>query len=132
MEKLKEFRFNKDKENRALVIKVDKEKLLVDVEHYVCPLNSMEDLVEVLPETAPRFVLLQFEYHSLDGRIAYPHVFIYYSPPGVRTDIHMLYASVETNVQRATESSRAFELDDLEELSSEWVTSRLRETLTRA
>ena len=44
---------------------------------------TMEELSEELPETAPRFVLLQFEYHSIDGRIAYPHVFVYYSPPSM-------------------------------------------------
>lgn len=43
---------------------------------------KIEDLEAELPTHEPRYIALSYCYHHDDGRVSYPLVFIFVSPPG--------------------------------------------------
>ncbi|RUP43222.1 hypothetical protein BC936DRAFT_137462 [Jimgerdemannia flammicorona] len=97
LEKLKQFRFaKKSKGNAAYVFEED--EMYDDI--------TMEDLVDVLPENSPRYIVLSYELHHHDGRNSFPLVFIYWSPNTVKSEMHMLYAGVKTYLQSQADVSK--------------------------
>uniref|UniRef100_A0A3Q3FBY9 Glia maturation factor beta n=1 Tax=Labrus bergylta TaxID=56723 RepID=A0A3Q3FBY9_9LABR len=81
IKKLKAFRFRKETNNAAIIMKIDKERQLVvlDEEHEDI---SPDDLKEELPERQPRFIVYSYKYQHDDGRVSYPLCFIFSSPAG--------------------------------------------------
>ncbi|KAF9185682.1 hypothetical protein BGZ51_002513 [Haplosporangium sp. Z 767] len=125
IEKIKAFRFAKRSQgNAALICKIDKNKLLIEEDADEDSL-SMEDLAELLPENTPRYIVLSFELKHDDGRLSFPLVFIYYSPKGVRPELNMLYASAKTHFQEKVDLGKVFDLQDAENLTEEWMRSKL-------
>ncbi|CAM0137925.1 hypothetical protein VKS41_001146 [Umbelopsis sp. WA50703] len=125
VQKLKDFRFKKfSSGNAAFVLKVDKKNLKVveDEEHDDI---SLEDLVEELPENAPRFIILSYELKHKDGRNSFPLVFIYWSPKDVNPQLHMLYATAKTYLQEKIDVTRGFDIRDTEDLTDEFLQSQL-------
>ena len=45
-----------------------------------------------------RYVVYSYRHERPDGRVSFPLIFIYYSPNGVKPDMHMMYASSKTNL----------------------------------
>ncbi|XP_021095451.1 glia maturation factor gamma isoform X5 [Heterocephalus glaber] len=93
-EKLRKFRFRKETDNAAIIMKVDKDRQMVVLEEelqvvtccllsyvYFWPQNiSPEELKLELPERQPRFVVYSYKYVHEDGRVSYPLCFIFSSP----------------------------------------------------
>uniref|UniRef100_A0A8V0Z9A3 Glia maturation factor beta n=1 Tax=Gallus gallus TaxID=9031 RepID=A0A8V0Z9A3_CHICK len=81
VEKLRKFRFRKETNNAAIIMKIDKDKQLVvlDEEHEGI---SPDELKDELPERQPRFIVYSYKYQHEDGRVSYPLCFIFSSPVG--------------------------------------------------
>ncbi|XP_021095457.1 glia maturation factor gamma isoform X11 [Heterocephalus glaber] len=81
-EKLRKFRFRKETDNAAIIMKVDKDRQMVVLEEELQNI-SPEELKLELPERQPRFVVYSYKYVHEDGRVSYPLCFIFSSPVGV-------------------------------------------------
>ncbi|KAF9101177.1 hypothetical protein BGX27_011587 [Mortierella sp. AM989] len=119
------FRFAKRSEgNAAIICKIDKNKLLIEADE-VLESSSIEDLAEMLPENSPRYIVLSIELKHSDGRLSFPLVFIYYSPPGVKPELNMLYASAKTYFQNKVGLGKVFDVQNAGTLTKEWMSSML-------
>lgn len=56
------------------------------------PIESIEELMEELPDNSARYVLLSYPIKLSDGRIKNPFVLLYWRPPTSGQENKMLYA----------------------------------------
>ena len=78
-------------------------QVVIDEEFEDMPLD---EIVEELPETTPRYFVYTYLYKHADGRVSYPMVFVYISPNGVKPELHMLYAGSKTEVVDALKMTK--------------------------
>ena len=123
--KLKSFRFRKEKNIAAIVLKIDPEKLLV-VEDETFEDITFDELKSELPEHNPRYVVLSYVYHHDDNRISFPLCFIHISPAGCKPQLHMMYAGTYIEVQNVLGLTKTFEVRDIEEFTEEWLKTKLK------
>ena len=115
---------------------MEKEKRLIVEEDRIedC---STESLMEELPTHQPRFVVrtdrdslflstpflqvYSFPHTHKDGRVSYPMVFIFSSPPGGSVELNMMYAGSKINLVREAGMTKIVELRDLEELTDDYL-----------
>jgi len=124
---LRKFRFAKrSKGNCALVIRVNKQKLILEeVEQFDGV--ELEELAEELPSQNPRFVLLSYEMHHSDGRISYPLIIVNWLPSGCETGLMTLHASATILFQNTADVQRVVEVrDGAEGLTKEALDAKLR------
>ncbi|XP_066143554.1 glia maturation factor [Euwallacea fornicatus] len=121
---LRDFRFRKYKDTAALVLKVDREKQLIVIDEYLDDTN-IESLQESLPGHQPRFVILSYKQEHKDGRISYPLCFIFFTPRDSHAELQMMYAGSKLALQKESDVSRAYEIRELEDLTEEWLLSKL-------
>ncbi|XP_007434653.1 glia maturation factor gamma isoform X2 [Python bivittatus] len=124
LEKLKKFRFQKETNNTAIMMKVDKDRQLVVLEEEFQDV-SPEQLRNELPERQPRFVVYSYKYVHSDGRISYPLCFIFSSPAGCKPEQQMMYAGSKNRLVQAAELTKVFEIRSTEELTEQWLKERL-------
>lgn len=55
-------------------------------------IDSIEELVEELPDTSPRYIILSYPFKLDDGRLKSPLVMLYWIPPTSGQESRMLYA----------------------------------------
>ncbi|XP_040917200.1 glia maturation factor beta [Toxotes jaculatrix] len=124
VKKLREFRFRKETNNAAIVMKIDKDKQLVilDEEHEDI---SPDDLKDELPERQPRFIVYSYKYQHDDGRVSYPLCFIFSSPVGCRPEQQMMYAGSKNKLVQTVELTKVFEIRNTEDLTEEWLREKL-------
>uniref|UniRef100_A0A671X4M7 Glia maturation factor n=1 Tax=Sparus aurata TaxID=8175 RepID=A0A671X4M7_SPAAU len=118
VKKLKEFRFRKETNNAAIVMKIDKDKQLVilEEEHEICELS-------LAPGT---FIVYSYKYQHDDGRVSYPLCFIFSSPVGCRPEQMMMYAGSKNKLVHTVQLSKVFEIRNTEDLTEEWLREKLR------
>lgn len=121
---LKDFRFRKEKNNAAIIMKILPEELKV-VEDESYENTSIEELVEELPEHLPRYVVLSYVLKHSDGRVSYPLCFIFISPSGTKPELQMMYAGSKNEVVNELKLSKVFELRSVEEFTEEWLEDKL-------
>lgn len=80
------------------------------------PLNSTVALINALPETAPRFVVLSYPLTLEDGRKSNPYVLIYYRPQTATQNNRMAYAGAVELIRNEAGVSRVIEIEELDEL----------------
>uniref|UniRef100_A0AAQ5ZW15 Glia maturation factor n=1 Tax=Amphiprion ocellaris TaxID=80972 RepID=A0AAQ5ZW15_AMPOC len=119
VKKLRAFRFRKETNNAAIVMKIDKDKQLVilDEEHEVGFL-----LLSLSPGT---FVVYSYKYQHDDGRVSYPLCFIFSSPVGCRPEQQMMYAGSKNKLVQTVELTKVFEIRNTEDLTEEWLREKL-------
>ncbi|KAF8643763.1 hypothetical protein AX16_008782 [Volvariella volvacea WC 439] len=123
---LRKFRFARRNEgSAALVIKVNKQKLIVEeVEQFDS--ISIEELAEELPENAPRYVVLSYELHHSDGRKSFPLVLINWAPTTSEIGLLTLHASAFIDFQNTADVSKVIEIrDGPESLTKEAIDAKL-------
>uniref|UniRef100_A0A671X6W1 Glia maturation factor n=1 Tax=Sparus aurata TaxID=8175 RepID=A0A671X6W1_SPAAU len=132
VKKLKEFRFRKETNNAAIVMKIDKDKQLVILEEEHEDI-SPDDLKDELPERQPRypfnmctFIVYSYKYQHDDGRVSYPLCFIFSSPVGCRPEQMMMYAGSKNKLVHTVQLSKVFEIRNTEDLTEEWLREKLR------
>ncbi|KAL6091406.1 hypothetical protein STEG23_028388 [Scotinomys teguina] len=102
-EKLRKFRFRKETNNAAIIMKVDKDRQMVVLEEEFQNI-SPEELRLELPERQPRFVVYSYKYSHADGRVSYPLCFIFSSPVGTGPGPDSLKRDEETEIQRGSDT----------------------------
>uniref|UniRef100_H3CI71 Glia maturation factor n=1 Tax=Tetraodon nigroviridis TaxID=99883 RepID=H3CI71_TETNG len=125
VKKLKEFRFRKETNNAAIIMKIDKDKQLVILEEEHEDI-SPDDLKDELPERQPRFIIYSYKYQHDDGRVSYPLCFIFSSPAGKKGGVLRVSARARHHsVVNAGVSCRVFEIRNTEDLTEEWLREKL-------
>uniref|UniRef100_A0A674NM77 Glia maturation factor beta n=1 Tax=Takifugu rubripes TaxID=31033 RepID=A0A674NM77_TAKRU len=124
VKKLKEFRFRKETNNAAIIMKIDKDKQLVILEEEHEDI-SPDDLKDELPERQPRFIVYSYKYQHDDGRVSYPLCFIFSSPVGCRPEQQMMYAGSKNKLVHTVQLSKVFEIRNTEDLTEEWLREKL-------
>jgi len=114
-----------NKENAAIIMKINKDKLLVEIEESIdnC---SVEMLQNSLPESAPRYLAYSYKYSHPDGRVSFPLVFIYYCPREINPTLSMLYSSTKTRLMNATQITKTFDIQEADSLTEEWLKEKLK------
>ncbi|KAH7102295.1 glia maturation factor beta [Auriculariales sp. MPI-PUGE-AT-0066] len=123
---LRKFRFaRRNAGSAALVVKVNKKELILEeVEQF--DNISLEDLIEELPETAPRYIVLSYELKHKDGRTSFPLVLVNWVPPTTETSLLTLHASAFVQFQVTADVSKIIEVrDGPEGLTKEIIDSKL-------
>ncbi|ORX62795.1 glia maturation factor beta, partial [Hesseltinella vesiculosa] len=106
-DKMRQFRFSKSSSgDSAIVMKIDKEKLIIIEEEEVNDIESMEELVELLPENTPRYVALSQKVTHADGRETYPLIFIFWAPASSSPELLMLYTTAKMHLQATLDIGR--------------------------
>ncbi|NXG36342.1 GMFB factor, partial [Dromaius novaehollandiae] len=109
VEKLRKFRFRKETNNAAIIMKIDKDKQLVvlDEEHEGI---SPDELKDELPERQPRYPSyvtgICYRYQHDDGRVSYPLCFIFSSPVGCKPEQQMMYAGSKNKLVQTAELTK--------------------------
>jgi len=121
---LKSFRFRRDVSCAAIIMKVNKENLTIILDEILEDTNA-EEVRESLPDHQPRFVLLSYPLQHKDGRSSFPLCFIFSSPRDCKPELQMMYAGSKLSLVNQMELQNVFEIRELEELTEEWLTSKL-------
>ncbi|KAK3793203.1 hypothetical protein RRG08_012879 [Elysia crispata] len=122
---LKKFRFRKQKNMAAIVLKIDKAslKVILDEEYEDIEIS---DLQEELPPQQPRYVCLSYVQKHDDGRVSYPFIFIFISPQGCHPEQQMLYAGSKSATIKNGGFTKVMELRSVEELTEETILDKLK------
>uniref|UniRef100_A0A667IHS9 Glia maturation factor n=1 Tax=Lynx canadensis TaxID=61383 RepID=A0A667IHS9_LYNCA len=123
-EKLRQFRFRKETDNAAIIMKVDKDRQMVVLEEEFQNI-SPEELKTELPERQPRFVVYSYKYVHEDGRVSYPLCFIFSSPVGCKPEQQMMYAGSKNRLVQTAELTKVFEIRTTEDLTEAWLQEKL-------
>uniref|UniRef100_A0A2K6ST30 Glia maturation factor n=1 Tax=Saimiri boliviensis boliviensis TaxID=39432 RepID=A0A2K6ST30_SAIBB len=104
-ERLRKFRFRKETDNAAIIMKVDKDRQMVVLEEEFQNI-SPDELKMELPERQPRFVVYSYKYVHEDGRVSYPLCFIFSSPVGCKPEQQMMYAGSKNRLVQTAELTK--------------------------
>jgi predicted DNA-binding protein len=123
-ERLKKFRFRKEKTNAAIIMKIiaEEQKIVLDEEFDDV---SLEDVAAELPERQPRYCAYSYAYKHDDGRVSYPLCFIFVSPEGCKPEIQMMYAGSKNALVKMGQFTKVFETRNVEELTEDWLKEKL-------
>jgi len=110
-DELKKFRFAKSNGISALVAKVNKRELIIQIEETYNDL-TLEELVEELPESSPRYILLSYKFTTNDGRVTNPLVLINWVPPSCEMSLLTLHASAWIEFEQLADASKVFDVRD--------------------
>ncbi|KAI0949962.1 hypothetical protein AcW1_006165 [Taiwanofungus camphoratus] len=123
---LRKFRFaRRDAGSAALVVKIDKQKLIMEeVEQF--DNISIDDLAEELPENSPRYVVLSYELIHGDGRKSFPLILVNWAPTSSEIGLLTLHASAFLDFQATADISKVIEVrDGAEGFTKEFVDAKL-------
>jgi len=117
----KKFKLSKNQNNRAYILKINKDTLTVIEDKIVEDITNIQEFVEDhLPESEPRFIAYSTKQVFPDGRVTFPLLFIFYCPPTSMT-LNSIYASTKQRVVNTLEILKIFEIRDREEFTDEWM-----------
>jgi len=120
----KQFKLSK-KTSYALILKINKDKLMVEVESTL-ENQTLEDIANSLPDSAPRYILYSYQHKHSDGRMSIPLVFIFYCPRDINPTLNMLYASTKTRLINDLQVMKTFDIQTSEDLTEEWLKTKLK------
>jgi len=123
-EQLKKFRFNKDKSNNAIVMKVDKEAYTIVCDEVLEDTN-IEELRDCLPDHQPRYIVYSFKKEHGDGRVSYPMCFIFSTPRDCKPELQMMYAGSKLSLVNTAGLTKCYEIREIDELTEEWLSEKL-------
>ncbi|XP_071070029.1 glia maturation factor beta isoform X2 [Dasypus novemcinctus] len=111
VEKLRKFRFRKETNNAAIIMKIDKDKRLVVLDEELEGI-SPDELKDELPERQPRYPFLC----ALKR-------FIFFR--GCKPEQQMMYAGSKNKLVQTAELTKVFEIRNTEDLTEEWLREKL-------
>jgi len=120
----KKFKLSK-KTSYALILKINKEKLQVEIDDTLED-QSLEDIANSLPDSAPRYILYSYQHKHPDGRTSIPLVFIFYCPRDINPTLNMLYASTKTRLINELQVMKTFDIQTTDDLTEEWLKTKLK------
>ncbi|EGW30346.1 uncharacterized protein SPAPADRAFT_63201 [Spathaspora passalidarum NRRL Y-27907] len=110
---LRKFRFASarvDKMQAAIYV-IDKESYEVKRDDTEI-IDSVEDLIEELPDNTPRYIVLSYPFKLDDGRLKTPLVLLYWIPPTSGQESRMLYAGALEQFRDKAGVSRLIKVED--------------------
>ncbi|XP_061728044.1 glia maturation factor beta [Cydia pomonella] len=123
-EKLKKFRFSKHNENCALILKVNREKQMLEVDEELESVE-LEELQDILPSHQPRFIVYSYKMEHEDGRTSFPMCFIFYTPRDAHMELQVMYAGTQRALAAAVGAPRLLEVREIDELTADWLKEKL-------
>ncbi|KAG5419719.1 hypothetical protein I9W82_001599 [Candida metapsilosis] len=110
LSQLKKFRFESARVNKpqALIYKETNE-IKQEVDDTI---DSIEGLVEELPDNSPRYILLSYPIKTKDGRLQSPLVMLYWIPPTSNQANRMLYAGAVEQFRDKAGVSKLIKVED--------------------
>ncbi|KAJ2749202.1 hypothetical protein GGI19_005776 [Coemansia pectinata] len=87
--------------------------------------TTLEEVVEDLPDNAPRYLVLSYRYEHNDKRVSYPLVLIYYCPETARPADRMLYASTQQLFATKAKLDKVYLLEDKDDFTQEWLDEKV-------
>ncbi|KAJ1655324.1 hypothetical protein GGF44_002968 [Coemansia sp. RSA 1694] len=87
--------------------------------------TTLEDLVDELPDNAPRYLVLSYRYEHQDKRVSYPLVLVYYCPGTARPADRMLYASTQQHFATMAKLDKVYLLEDKDDFTQKWLDERV-------
>ncbi|KIO20546.1 hypothetical protein M407DRAFT_81471, partial [Tulasnella calospora MUT 4182] len=91
---LRKFRLARREGIAAFIAKVNKRELVIEEDTRLENISrDLEELIEELPESSPRFVVMAWIHEHSDGRKSYPLILINWTPSGSETGLMTLHAS---------------------------------------
>eukprot|EP00126_Sphaerothecum_destruens_P007355 Sdes_comp19813_c0_seq2m11955 len=122
---MKKIRFRKAQTNVGISIKIDMNSMQIVLDEEFENL-SLDEIVEQLPDSSPRYFIYSFTYEHKDGRKSYPLIMVYLSPSGVKPEHHMLYAGAKTELARTLGLTKTFELRSVDDLTETWLNEQIK------
>ncbi|KAF6351326.1 glia maturation factor beta [Rhinolophus ferrumequinum] len=119
VEKLRKFRFRKETNNAAIIMKIDKDKRLVVLD------EELENSNFSFFNLRKTFIVYSYKYQHDDGRVSYPLCFIFSSPVGCKPEQQMMYAGSKNKLVQTAELTKVFEIRNTEDLTEEWLREKL-------
>uniref|UniRef100_A0A915CUN6 ADF-H domain-containing protein n=1 Tax=Ditylenchus dipsaci TaxID=166011 RepID=A0A915CUN6_9BILA len=119
-ETLKKFRFNQSSATNALILKINRENMELDVEETLEDSNA-EKIKSELPAQQPRFVVISYELKRLDGRVSYPMCLLFYSPVGCSPELKILYAGSRNSLVKECQLTKSAEIRELDEITEDFL-----------
>ncbi|AOW30012.1 hypothetical protein MEM_04527 [Candida albicans L26] len=112
---LTKFRFQSAKVDKvqAVIYTIDKKSHEIKQEDEI--IDSIEELVEELPDTSPRYVILSYPFKLDDGRLKTPLVMLYWIPPTSGQESRMLYAGAVEQFRDKAGVSKLIKLEEEED-----------------
>ncbi|KAI5968591.1 hypothetical protein CANMA_002336 [Candida margitis] len=107
-----------------MVYKIDQTSNQIIKQEIDDTIDSIESLVEELPDNNPRFVLLSYPTKTSDGRFQSPLVMLYWIPHTSNQQNRMLYAGAVEQFRDKAGVSKLIKVedeDDFEELEEQIV-----------
>ncbi|KAK0419591.1 hypothetical protein QR680_014223 [Steinernema hermaphroditum] len=122
---LRAFRFQKSSTTNVIILKISRETHNLVIEEHLldCDIDIVKD---ALPSQQPRYILLSYQLKHSDGRVSYPMCLVFYSPTGCHPEQQMLYAGSRNSLVQECELTKNFEIRDLDDLTEEYLDSKLR------
>ncbi|CAD7080058.1 unnamed protein product [Hermetia illucens] len=124
-DEIKKFRFSKNNDNAALILKVDRDKQIIVVDEYLEDV-SIADLQELLPGHQPRYIVYTYRMVHDDSRVSHPMCFIFYTPRDSHMGLQMMYAGTKTAIQQEVGVTKVFEVRDLDDFTEDWLREKLK------
>ncbi|XP_046739349.1 glia maturation factor beta [Diprion similis] len=123
-EELKKFRFRKNENNAALILKVDRERQKICIDELLEDI-TIDELQDSLPGHQPRYIVYSYKMEHADGRLSYPMCFIYYTPRDSQMELQIMYAGTKLALQKEADLTRVYEVRELDELTEDWLKEKL-------
>ncbi|KAB7505377.1 Glia maturation factor gamma [Armadillidium nasatum] len=123
-EAIKKFRFRKETNNAAIIMKVNAEDQNVVIEEML-DVEDVDDLKNNITDTQPRFALLSWTIKHKDGRTSYPMAFIFFTPRDCKPQLQMMYAGTYKRLIEECQLTKVFQIRDIDELDDEWIETNL-------
>jgi len=124
-QELKAFRFNKSKQARAMILKIDPASKDLIVDGDLLEDVTIDEVKDELPEHQPRFLLYSFPLVHSDSRISYPLCLIFSSPRESKTELMVMYAGSKNELERISNVNKCYELTELDDLTLDWLKAKL-------
>ncbi|KAK6460135.1 hypothetical protein DFJ63DRAFT_321367 [Scheffersomyces coipomensis] len=121
---LRKFRFGTGRVStmQAVIYTIDKESYEIKREDEDQIIDSLESLIEELPDNTPRYIVLSYPMKAEDGRLKSPLVLLYWIPPTSGQESRMLYAGAVEQFREKAGVSKLIKVedeDDIEDIPSE-------------
>lgn len=114
---LKKFRFSSGRSLnvQAVICEIDQTSYEITPVNLDTPIESIEELVEELPDNSPRFIILSYPMKTTDGRLKVPYVLIYWIPQTCGNQSRMLYAAAVELIRDKAAVGKLIKIEDEDE-----------------
>ncbi len=103
-------RFRKEKTTASLILQINLQTYQVTIDKYL-ENTSLEELSDILPETTPRYIILDY----YDDKIKTLYA-IFYLPVNTSINNRMVYASSCTRLFNSAGLTKIYQLEDSQDL----------------